>query len=296
MLRRAKASISQLLDNLAYMYESHGINFEVKEYGCLLMRMLSPFELLSQYGIVGHMGIVGNNDTLPEDNTEWTKKAEKTEKDKRDPNDPQPKKPEKRRNSNNSNEHRTKRVPSPFQVNFDDTNWEPPLEEGTALDDQFRRRSRLGREPVLCAQSEQRLCTWIQQQVACNRSLANGDIVAEARNLTTNAAFIGSFGWLKRFMKRHPDIRNLLRLSRANQFQETQRLQGKISTYDMKKVEGSEESGEDLKGETDEEEGWYQVDCEEELGPTPKVNVLSDRDCNTISNPLFEGWTNFAGN
>jgi hypothetical protein len=58
--------------------------------------------------------------------------------------------------------------------------------------------------------------------------------MAEARKITTNTEFLGSFGWLKRFLKRHPDIKNLVRLSRANQFQETQKLEGKVNTYVMK--------------------------------------------------------------
>jgi hypothetical protein len=60
MLKQARTSISQLLDSLSYMYRSNGINFEVKDYDYVLMRMLSPFELLSQYGIADNRGIFNN--------------------------------------------------------------------------------------------------------------------------------------------------------------------------------------------------------------------------------------------
>jgi hypothetical protein len=51
MLKQAKTCITQLLESLTYIYSSNGVDFGVKEYELILIRMLSPFELLNQYGM-----------------------------------------------------------------------------------------------------------------------------------------------------------------------------------------------------------------------------------------------------
>lgn len=60
MLQQVSSSVEHLLDNLSFIYQSHGINFSIKQNHSVLMRMLAPFELLSQFKVDDNSDIVGN--------------------------------------------------------------------------------------------------------------------------------------------------------------------------------------------------------------------------------------------
>lgn len=52
VIEQISVRLKYFLDNVNTIYESHGINFPIKQNYTNLMRMLTPFELLSKYQMI----------------------------------------------------------------------------------------------------------------------------------------------------------------------------------------------------------------------------------------------------
>lgn len=95
--------------------------------------------------------------------------------------------------------------------------------------------SRVGREPILGPEVEYKLSEWVREQFSHSKFITGNDIIEHAKKLSKSSSFVGSRGWLKRFLNRFPNIKRMLEHGRrAHDYEEVQKLNGKVNLYRVK--------------------------------------------------------------
>lgn len=58
MFQQVNSTIRQMLSNLSYIYQSHGIKYKVEDKYDFIIRVLTPFEIMSYFHITPIEGLV----------------------------------------------------------------------------------------------------------------------------------------------------------------------------------------------------------------------------------------------